>query len=162
MELSEPQPWQYSSAEVYFPITYEDEIVGFCKPDFAARIVKALNDDEKLHRALWLACQDLVRRSNGRSGPVDDLMQEYLAKSDRSKTGVAAIAALLRYRQQELDVSDREFLRFCDSYRLSKEKVQAIYEGEDIDNSLLIPLSRVLGRSVDDLLELLEGTAHIQ
>ncbi|HEY9621364.1 MAG TPA: hypothetical protein V6C78_13395 [Crinalium sp.] len=157
MELpSEPQAWQFSSAEFYVPITYEDEIVGFCKPDFAIRIVKALNDDEKLYKALWLACDDLMRRSGGKCGPVDELMGEYLAKTVMPQTGIAAIADLLRRRQAELDISDKEFFKFCDSYRLPPDKLQAIYDGEEIDSSILTPLARVLSCSVDDLLEVLE------
>jgi hypothetical protein len=152
----EPQPWQFSSAECFVPITYEDEIIGLCKPDFAVRIVKALNEDEKLYKALWLACDDLIRRSGGKSGPVDELMNEYLAKTERPQTGIAAIVSLLRQRQQELDVGDKEFFRFCDSYRLPREKLQAIYDGDEIDSSMLTPLARILGRSVDDLLEVLE------
>jgi len=157
MVLSSDSPsWQLTSAESYIPISYEGEVVGFCKPDFAVRIVNALNDEEKLYRALRLACQDLMRRSGGRSGTADDLMNEYLLKTGYPKSGVAAIAALLRDRQDELDVSDKEFMRFCDSYRLPVEKLQAIYEGEDIDSTMLVPLSRILGRSVNDLLEVLE------
>lgn len=157
MELpSQPQAWQFSSAECYVPITYEDEVIGLCKPDFAIRIVKALNEDEKLYKALWLACDDLIRRSGGKCGPVDELMNEYLTKTERPQTGIVAIAALLKQRQEELDVGDKEFFKFCDSYRLPKEKLQAIYDGDEIDSNMLNPLARILGCSVDDLLEVLE------
>lgn len=157
MELpGEPQAWQFSSAEYYVPITYEDEVIGLCKPDFAVRIVKALNEDEKLYKALWLACDDLIRRSGGTCGPVDELMNEYLAKTERPQTGMAAIVALLRQRQDELDISDKEFFKFCDTYRLPKEKLQAIYDGDEIDSNMLTPLARILGCSVDNVLEILE------
>ncbi|NEQ24806.1 MAG: hypothetical protein F6K28_38030, partial [Microcoleus sp. SIO2G3] len=48
----EPQAWKFYSSDTYVSITYEDELVGFCRPDFAVRIVKAMNDDEQLRRAL--------------------------------------------------------------------------------------------------------------
>ncbi|MBD2464859.1 hypothetical protein H6G89_28045 [Oscillatoria sp. FACHB-1407] len=154
----EPPAWQFTMAETYVPLSYEDEVVGFCKPDFAARIVDALNDNEKLYKALRLACYDLVGRSGGGEVQLDLLMEQYLTKTAFPTSGVAAIAVLLRDRQDELDVTDKEFIRFCDSYRLPKEKLQAIYDGEEIDSEDLGPLSRILGRSVDDLMQVLEGS----
>lgn len=155
----EPSAWQFTTAETYIPVTYEDEVIGFCKPDFAARIVDTLNDNEKLYKALRLACYDLVGRSGGSTAQIDILMEQYLVKTSYPTSGVAAIAVLLRDRQDELDVNDKEFIRFCDSYRLPKEKLQAIYDGDEIDSDDLSALSRILGRSVDDLLQVLEGSA---
>ncbi|NJN85387.1 MAG: hypothetical protein HC881_02540 [Leptolyngbyaceae cyanobacterium SL_7_1] len=152
----EPQAWQFYPADSFVSVTYEEELVGFCKPDFAVRIVDVLNDDEKLRKALRLACYDLISLSGGTTAQIDELMQKYLAKTAAPTTGVAAIALLLRDRQEELDVSDKEFVRFCDSYRLSKEKLEAIYAGEEIDGNLLVPLSRILGQPVEDILEILE------
>lgn len=158
MALSgEPQAWQFFPADTYVSVTYEDEIVGFCKPDFAARIVDVLNDDEKLRQALRLACYDLVSLAGGNANQVDEMIDKYLSKTGGPKTGIAAIAALLRDRQDELDVSDKEFIRFCDSYRLPREKLEAIYAGEEvIDSALLVPISRVLGIPVDDIIQIME------
>ncbi|HEY9647901.1 MAG TPA: hypothetical protein V6C88_16110 [Chroococcidiopsis sp.] len=153
----EPQSWQAFPADTYVSITYEDEVVGFCKPDFALRIVETLNDDEKLRKALRLACQDIMSRAGGTTGDVDDLVERYLIKTTAPAAGVAAIAALLRDRQEELDVSDKEFIRFCDSYRLPKEKLEAIYAGEEIESTMLVPISRIVGRSVEDIMQILEG-----
>lgn len=152
----EPQAWQFYPADAFVSITYGEEVAGFCKPDFAARIVDVLNDDEKLRKALRLACYDLISLSGGTTSQIDELIEKYLAKTAAPTTGVAAIALLLHDRQEELDVSDKEFARFCDSYRLSKEKLEAIYAGEDVDSSLLIPLSRILGQPVEDIMEILE------
>jgi hypothetical protein len=154
----EPQPWKFYSSDSYVSITYEEEVVGFCKPDFAARIIEAMNDDERLRRALWIACTDLASMAGGNSMPPDDLVSFYLNKTAQLQTGTAAIATLLRQRQEELDVSNKEFVRFCESYRLSKAELQAIYAGEEVDSSMLLPLSRILGRSAEDLLLMLDGT----
>ncbi|MBD2092025.1 hypothetical protein H6F67_19440 [Microcoleus sp. FACHB-1515] len=154
----EPQAWKFYSSDSFVSITYEDELIGFCKPDFASRIVEAMNDDERLRRALRIACTDLASMAGGSSMPPDDLVAFYLAKTTQPKTGTAAIAALLRQRQDELDVSNKEFMRFCESYRLSKVELQAIYAGEEIDSAMLMPLSRILGRSIEDLLQVLDGT----
>lgn len=154
----EPSAWQVTTVETYVPMTYEEEIVGFCKPDFAIRIVDAMNDQEKLYKALRLACYDLLGRSGGSTGPVELLMEQYLSKTAYPTSGVGAIAALLRDRQDELDVNDKEFIRFCDSYRLPKHKLLGILSGEEIDSEDLSSLSRILGRSIDDLLEVLEGS----
>jgi hypothetical protein len=153
---SEPLAWKFFSSDVYVSVTYEDEVVGFCKPDFAARIVEVLNDDEKLRKALRLACYDLISVAGGNSRQVDELVERYLIKTGQPQSGVAAIATLLHQRQEELDVSDKEFTKFCDSYRLSPAQLQGIYAGEEISQSMLVPLSRILGRSVDDLLQVME------
>jgi hypothetical protein len=157
----ESESWKFYSSDIYVSLTYEEEVVGFCKPDFAARIVEVLNDDEKLRQALWIACSDLARLSGGTSIPVDALVDRYLAKTAEPRSGTAAIVTLLRQRQEELDVSDKEFARFCDSYRLSQEQLRALYAGDDVDSDMLVPLSRILGRSLEDLLQLLEGVQEV-
>lgn len=158
---NEPEAWKFYSSEVYVSVTYEEEVVGFCKPDFASRIVNVLNDDERLRLALRLACSDLARLGGGTSLPADALMARYLARTHTPQTGTAAIVTLLRQRQEELDVSEKEFFRFCDSYRLSQEQLKAIYAGEEVDRDMLAPLSRIVGRSIDDLLQVLEGAQEV-
>jgi len=73
------------------------------------------------------------------------------------RSGTGAIALWLKQRQTDLDITDQEFERFCDSYRLLPIKLQGIYEGREIDSSMLTPLSRVLGCSVEEVLQVLEG-----
>lgn len=157
----EPQSWQFFSSDAYVSVTYEDEVIGFCKSDFASRIVETLNEDERLRRALRLACYDLVGLSGSHGDRVDQLVEDYLAKARHPHSGMAAIATLLRFRQQELDVSDREFIRFCESYRLPQKQLEAIYSGEDIDGTLLTPLARILGQSVDELIDVLDGSTSV-
>jgi hypothetical protein len=156
----EPQAWQFYPADAFVSVTYEEELVGFCKPDFAARIVETLNDDEQLRRALRLACYDLMAKSGGTGGDVNTLMVQYLAKAATPKSGIAGIAVLLRDRQRELDVGDKEFAQFCETYRLPPDKLAAIYAGEEIDQSMLSPLARILGRPMDDLFQILDGTLN--
>lgn len=161
VQPGEVESWQFFPADSFISITYEEELIGFCKPDFAARIVTVLNDDERLRKALRLACYDLAALTGGGTEAVAMLEQKYLSRTAKPKSGTAAIALLLRDRQDQLGVNEKEFLRFCDSYRLSLDKINAIYAGEEIDETLLLPLSRILGRSVEDLLQILEGSLEV-
>jgi hypothetical protein len=161
MEPNKPLPWQLNRNEPYWPIYYEDQVVvGFCRPEYAPRLVELLNDEEKLRKALHLACLDLIKQSDGDPTQVQALIKKYIKKTERPKYGTAAIAFLLRDRQEELDVSDKEFARFCDSYKLSPEALKNIYTGKKIEDSLLIVLSRILGKSVEELAEVRDGTNH--
>ncbi len=157
---NQPESWQFDPNDSYVPINYEGEMMGFGKPEFAIRVVDLLNDEEKFRKALRLACYDLVSRLGGLSSSLDELVESYLAKAQTPRSGIGAIALLLQHRQMELDVNDEEFARFCDSYRLSRNDLQGIYDGKEVDVKILTPLSRILGMSVDSLLEVLEGTAH--
>lgn len=158
MELiNQSEVWQSDVNRPFIPITQEGEIVGFGQPELVNRVVAILNDDENVRKALQLACYDLISRSGGSTNQVEQLMQEYLAKAARPKSGARAIALLLQERQDQLDVSDEEFTKFCDSYRLSRQELQRIYAGEEVEVNQLTSLSRILGISVDDLLSVLEG-----
>ena len=145
------QPWQFDPYDPYFPISYEGVGVGVCKLDFAARIVEVLNEDGKLRKALEMACVDLLRQSGGDPNRVDELVNKYLERTERPKHGTGAIAFLLRDRQEELDMSDKEFARFCESYKLSPEELKDIYEGKEVTNSQLGVLARILRISVEEL-----------
>lgn len=151
------QPWNCSTQAAYVPLSYEGEVVGFCRPDCASEIAKSLNDLEMLQKALHLACYDLVARSGGSSESVMELVKRYLAKVERPLQGSALIALLLRERQVDLDLTDDEFAKFCDSYRLSRAELREIYRGEEIESHQLIPLSRILGRTVDEVIEAWKG-----
>jgi hypothetical protein len=84
-------------------------------------------------------------------------MQQYLAKTERPRSGTGAIAILLEERQEELDLTDEEFAKFCDTFRLSREELRNIYAGEDIENTQLAPLSRILGMTIDEIIEVWRG-----
>ncbi len=152
-----PLIWEYYPDDPYVPITHEGTVAGFCRPEFAVRIVEVLNDEEKLRKALRIACVDIIRRTGGDLTKVDELVSRYIARAERPKYGTRAIAALLRDRQQELDVSEQEFVKFCDSYRLSIKELKNIYAGEEIYDSMLGPLARILGTTVEELIAVRDG-----
>jgi hypothetical protein len=153
-------PWECSTQSAYMPLSFEGEVVGFCRPDCATEITRSLNEAEMLQKALQLACYDLVARSGGSSESVGELMQRYLTKAERPLKGSALIAVLLKDRQIDLDLTDDEFAKFCDSYRLSRVELQEIYHGEEIESHQLIPLSRILGKTVDEVIEAWKGDDH--
>jgi hypothetical protein len=150
--------WQFDPYDPYFPILYEGVEVGFCTLEFSTRIVEVLNEEGKLRKALELACLDLLRQSGADPNQVEELMKKYLVRTERPKYGTGAIAFLLRDRQEELDISDKEFARFCDSYKLSHEELKGIYEGKQITNSQLVVLSRILGKSIEELAKVRDGS----
>jgi hypothetical protein len=150
--------WKVNSQDSYVPMLYEGIVVGFCKSAYANRITDTLNEEEKLLKALQMACYDLVAKAGGSTGSVDDLVRQYLSKAERPKRGIGAIALLLKERQTELDLPDEGFARFCDSFRLSPEELRTIYAGEEIESTQLAPLSRILGMSMDDLIAVWQGT----
>ncbi len=78
--------------------------------------------------------------------------------SRRPKYGTRAIAALLRDRQKELDLGNQEFAKFCDTFKLSPTELNNIYAGETVEDSLLAPLSRILGISKEQLLDVRDGS----
>jgi len=130
---------------------------GFCTSEQAATIAKSLNETETLRKALHLACYDLVARMGGSSDSVADLVQQYLAKAERPLQGSALIAVLLRERQINLDLTEEKFAKFCDSYRLSPLELHGIYQGIEVESEQLIPLSRILGKTVDEVIEAWKG-----
>lgn len=157
VRFNQRQSWTSNPHDLYVPIAYEGETVGFLKPNHAGQILEALNDDEKLRKALKLACYDLVARSGGSKENVADLVQQYLAKAGRPTRGVAAIALFLRERQLELDLTDDEFAKFCDTFRLSAAELEGIYRGNELESTQLTPLARILGMSVDELIYVWKG-----
>lgn len=156
LKINQPLPWDMNPNGAYVPILYEGKVIGFGRSDFAKRIIDAMNEEEKTRKALQMACYDLVARS-GNTASVESLMEQYIAKAQRPKSGTGAIALLLQERQEELDLTDDEFTKFCDTFRLSQIDLHDIYAGADIDSSQLSALSRILGLTVDDLLYVWKG-----
>lgn len=157
-KINRSLPWEANSSETFAPLSYEGEIVGFCKLDYANQIAAILNEEEQHRKALYLACYDLVAKSGGHTEEINDLMQQYLAKAARPKSGTGAIALLLKERQAELDLTDEEFAKFCDTFRLSRAELKSIYAGTEIESNQLMPLSRILGMTQDELIEAWRGT----
>ena len=158
VRFNQPKLWTSDPNEMYVPISYQGEMVGFCKPNYATQLLETLNGDDKFRKALQLACYDLVAKSGGSPEQINALMQQYLQKAQRPKEGIGAIALYLKERQQELDLTDEEFIKFCNSFRLSPQELDSIYSGQEIDSKQLAPLSRILGLTVDEVIAVLQGS----
>jgi hypothetical protein len=152
-----PFSWHCDSQETYVPISHEGSVVGLCKPNYAKHMVNQLNELERLQKALHHACYDLVARTGSSAESVGDVVQRYLDRANRPVKGTAIVALMLKERQQNLDLNDEEFAKFCDSYRLSIPELRAIYLGEEIESYQLAPLARILGTSIDELIEAWKG-----
>jgi hypothetical protein len=152
-----PSDWELGHNENYMPVYYKGAVAGFFKKEYSETIIKNLNSDDLLTKALTQACIDLIRRSGGDVSQVNDLIKRYLKICDVPKFGTLAIAALLRERQIELDLGEKEFSKFCDTFKLSPVELNNIYAGENIDDSLIAPLSRILGMAKDELLKVRDG-----
>jgi len=155
---NEPLDWHFESNEPYIPVYHKGDLVGFFKPEYASEIIKFLNEEEVLKKALKMACTDLIKKMGGDTRKVYYLMERYVKTSERPKHGTRAIAVLLRDRQKELDLSNQEFAKFCDTFKLSPTELNNIYTEEAFDNSLLAPLSRILGMTKERLLEVRDGS----
>ncbi|MBD2205195.1 hypothetical protein H6G33_06105 [Calothrix sp. FACHB-1219] len=155
---NEPSAWQVESSDAFVPVYYKGDLAGFFKKEYAHDIIKFLNEDEVLKKALKLACIDLVKETNGDSKEVSNLIKKYIKMSKRPKYGTRAIALLLTERQKALDLSSQEFAKFCDTFKLSPDALNNIYAGEAIEDNLLAPLSRILGITKEQLLEVRDGS----
>ncbi|MEH2045525.1 hypothetical protein [Nostoc sp.] len=155
---NEPLDWHFESNEPYIPVYHKGDLVGFFKPEYASEIIKFLNEEEVLKKALKRACTDLIKKMGGDTRKVNYLMEKYVKTSERPKHGTRAIAVLLDDRQKELDLSNQEFAKFCDTFKLSPTELNNIYAGETFDDSLLAPLSRILGLAKERLLEVRDGS----
>jgi hypothetical protein len=160
----QPLRLQLNHYRSYIAISYDDTEVGFCTPEFADRIVETFNEYERLHednetlnKALQMACRDLIKQAGGNVHQVHRRMKQYIESAKRPEHGTRAIAYLLRERQRELDLSNREFVHFCYSYKLSPKELKEIFSGKDISDSQIKVLSRILGKSVEDLTEVRDG-----
>ena len=153
----EIKSWDFNSKDPYLPIAYEGKIIGFCKANYAVRITKMLNEQESFRKALYKACHDLLALNGGKPEEIKKYVQKYLTTVKRPKYGIGAIKALLQDRQEELDLSDTEFMKFCDSYRLSNQEFQNIYKGKNMEDESLHSIARIVGISFDELLEVRYG-----
>ncbi|MEH2236307.1 hypothetical protein [Nostoc sp.] len=155
---NEPLDWQVETNNPYIPVYHQGDLVGFFKPEYASEVIKFLNEQEVLKKALKMACTDLINKMGGDPNKVNYLMGKYIINSERPKYGTRAIAVLLHDRQKELDLSNQEFAKFCDTFKLSPTELNNIYAGEAFDDSLLAPLSRILGMAKEQLLKVRDGS----
>lgn len=155
-----PLDWQINVQDFYVPLIYKGKSIGLVDPQYAKGLVNILNGEESIKKALQLACEDLLDELGGNPQDLKELktmMREYIARTRKPRSGTPAIAALLKERQKELDISQLEFVRFCDSYKLSPDDLKSIYNSDPIESRLLPPLCRILGKDTEELLAILEG-----
>lgn len=157
IQIQESLSWEFQPEQPHLPIYREGELVGYCHPFYAREIVEAMNDRDKLRKALRIACLDLLRAKGGNPAKVGELMEKYLAKTERPKSGPRAIAVMLVDRQKELKLSPQEFLKFCDTYKVSSQNLNDLAAGKSVDSNLINPLARILGISAADVKEVLNG-----
>ena len=162
-----PSPWSFDGNKNFVPILHEGTVVGFLRPDYAEKIAQVLNaqdrlhaDRERLRKCLQLACFDLLRQGGGDTNKVEELMKQYAIRVERPKHGSRAIAFLLRDRQEELQVSDQEFLKFCDTLKVSPQQIKDIFAGKPIDESAIVPLARILGKNPAEVKTVLRGPSE--
>lgn len=154
---NEPLDWQVNTQDNYVPIYHKGNLVGFFKQEYANEVIQFLNEDEVLKKALKRACLDVLKATGKDPNKVNHLIKQYIKISERPKYGTRAIAILLRERQAELDLSDSEFTKFCDTFKLSPEELSQIYAGEAVEDSLLAPLTRILNIAKERLLSVRDG-----
>lgn len=144
--------------DVYVPILYQGSLAGFCSPEYSEEMVQTLNQEERLRKALRIACLELLRKAGADTSKVDALMKKYMSLAERPKYGPRAVAFLLRERQQDLRVSTQEFVKFCDTFKVSPQQLQSIFAGKSIEPSLIAPIARILGKTTGEVEEVLYGS----
>ncbi|MGC9505006.1 hypothetical protein [Baaleninema sp.] len=157
--LNEPLPWEIDANKPLVPVFCEGDLVGYCEPEYANEILDVMNEQDKLLKALRMACSDLVRKRKGDPAEVEELVQKYIQRAERPKSGPRAIALLLAERQKQLGVSPQEFLKFCDTYRVSSEDIKNMCAGREVPHDLIAPLARILGTTVEQVQDILDGLA---
>ncbi|MFH7025125.1 MAG: hypothetical protein ACHBN1_06925 [Heteroscytonema crispum UTEX LB 1556] len=66
-------------------VQYKGKVVEVIKQEYATNLIKFLNEDELLTKALKRACIDLVKQSGGDTSQVKDLMKKYITSTLRRK-----------------------------------------------------------------------------
>ncbi|MBO9998278.1 MAG: hypothetical protein J7641_04590 [Cyanobacteria bacterium SID2] len=155
--LNEPLPWEIDPEKAYVPLFCEGDLVGYCNPEYATELVDVMNEQEKLLKALHLACSDFIRKTKGDPQQVEELVQKYIQRAERPKSGPRAIALLLAERQKQLGVSPQEFLKFCDTYRVASQDIKNMCAGREVPPDLIAPLARILGITVEQVQDVLDG-----
>jgi len=103
-----------------------------------------------------------MRPTGGNGTQVSRLIRKYIEKAKRPEHGPRAIAFLLRERQKELDLNTRDFVRFCSSYKLSPQELKDIYGGKDVSDRQLRVLTRIIGKSFEELTEVRDGFTTVE
>ncbi|MGD1904256.1 MAG: hypothetical protein ACFB9N_18680 [Geitlerinemataceae cyanobacterium] len=143
--IDEPLPWRVNKGAAYAPLEYEGKTIGYCEPDYADEIATVMNDRITLEKALRMACRDLLKRMNKDTSRASDLAQRYLQQAKRPTSGPRALAYMLAERQRELGLSQVEFFKFCDTFKISGKDIADMADGKAVPARNIAPISRVLG-----------------
>lgn len=157
---------EFKRQREYVTLHYQGHDAGLCTLEFSRRLSESFKREERLYavngllrKALQRACKDVIERSGGDRKQANALVRRYLEDSMRPEHGPRAIAYLLSDRKKALDMGDREFLQFCDSYRLSPAEIKDIAEGKEISDAQLKAISRILGSPVQELQAIRDGAS---
>ncbi len=168
-DSNQPLRLHFNSNNAYIEILYGDIQVGFCKPEFAAKLMESLNKDrelqeenQKLNKALQIACWDLMMMYGGKPTQVNQLIMRYLDKAKRPEHGTRAIAMLLLDRQKGMKMSNREFAIFCNSHKLPPKELMDIFMEKDVSDRQLGPISRIVGKTIQELMEIRDGFTNTE
>ena len=160
-------PWSFDANKNFVPILHEGTVVGFLRPDYAQKVAQVLNAQDRLHaeqdrlrKSLRLACFDLLRQGGGDTKKVEELMKQYAIRVERPKHGPRAVAFLLRDRQEELQVGNEEFIKFCDTLKVSRQQITDLFAGKPIEESAIVPLARILGKTPAEVKSVLKGPSE--
>lgn len=156
IQIQESFSWEFNPDRPHLPFYREGELVGYCHPDYVQEIVEAMNEQDKWRKALRIACLDILRAKGSDPRKVEELMEKYLAKTERPKSGPRAIALMLLDRQKELQLSTQEFLKFCDTYKVSAQDIKDLAMGKDLEPNLINPIARILGVSAAEVKKAIE------
>jgi len=143
--IDEPLPWRVNPSAAYAPLEYEGETIGYCEPEYAEEIAAAMNDRITLEKALRMACRDLLKRMKKDTSRTSELANRYLQQAKRPTSGPRALAYMLAERQRELGLSQAEFFKFCDTFKISGRDIADMADGKDVPTRNIAPISRVLG-----------------
>lgn len=149
--------WEIHQDEQFTAVFHHQKLVGLITPSYAEKLIKLLNTEESAANALRLACEELLPVNQRSPENIRVLMGEFIKKTRRPKAGPLAVAMLLQERQKSLDLTNQEFLRFCDSYKLPPAQLKSIYTGKEVPFDWLPALARILGISSDAVMNVITG-----
>ncbi|TAF52204.1 MAG: hypothetical protein EAZ61_08760 [Oscillatoriales cyanobacterium] len=143
--IDEPLPWRVSTNASYVPLEYEGQVIGYCELDYADELATTMNEQATLHKALRMACRDLLKRMNKDVNRASELADRYVKQAKRPTSGPRALAFMLAERQRELGLSPQEFFKFCDTFKISEQDIAHMADGHAVASHNIAPISRVLG-----------------
>lgn len=143
--IDEPLPWRVNAKASYVPLEYEGQVIGYCDLEYADELATTMNEQATLHKALRMACRDLLKRMHKDVNRASELADRYVKQAKRPVSGPRALAFMLAERQRELGLSPQEFFKFCDTFKISEHDIAQMADGKAVASHNIAPISRVLG-----------------